>query len=395
MTLAPTTKAMTVLLAFMTAVGPLTMDIYLASLPHIGAALQASTSSVQLTISLYVFGFSIGQLFYGPLSDIYGRKPVALIALMTYVTASILCVLATSIEALILGRIIQAIGAAGPIIIARAIVRDLHSGAKAARQLGLMSAIMGATPIGAPILGGFLQDAFGWRASFIFVCFAGIALWAAVLFLLPETRSRQKNQKFSFYEVLRNYGAVVRSRVFLSYVVTHSLSYIGIFAFLSGSSHVMQRVFGFAPSDFGFLFSLCAVSYISAAYVSANLVERLGIQRMLKLGTAILAFGGGAQLALYALFPTWIAPMLIGQMIYFFGSGMMQPQLIAGAMAPFGERAGTASSVMGVSQMGSAAVSGSLLGLILGETAWPVIALIACTGLASFCAFRFTAHLRH
>jgi DHA1 family bicyclomycin/chloramphenicol resistance-like MFS transporter len=148
---------MTILLAMMTGLGPLSTDIYLASMPFIGAALSASAGAVQLTMSAYVIGFAFGQIIYGPLSDKYGRRPVLLVGFGLYLLATLACVLATNIETLITARIIQSLGAAGPIILARAIVRDLYEGAQAGRQLAIMSAIVGFAPIGAPVLGGVFR----------------------------------------------------------------------------------------------------------------------------------------------------------------------------------------------------------------------------------------------
>src|SRR3984885_9256030 len=165
--LTPGTFALTLLLSFLTALGPLSMDMYLPSLPDIGRALHAPTLHVQLTISSYLFGFAVGQIFYGPISDRIGRKPVLLAALVLYGVASIGCAAAQSIHGLIALRFLQALGGAGAIVLARAVVRDLYSGVRASRELSLMGSITAFAPIVAPMIGGLLQTSFGWRATVI------------------------------------------------------------------------------------------------------------------------------------------------------------------------------------------------------------------------------------
>ena len=171
--LRPGTLALTLLLSLLTALGPMSMDMYLPSLPDIGRALDASTAQVQLTISSYLFGFAVGQIIYGPVSDRFGRRPVILAALVLYGIASVVCAAAQSIETLTAVRFVQALGGAGSIVLARAVVRDLYSGVRAGRELSLMGSITAFAPIVAPAIGGVLQTAFGWRASFyLLVMFA-------------------------------------------------------------------------------------------------------------------------------------------------------------------------------------------------------------------------------
>ncbi len=185
--LRPDTLALTALLALLTAIGPLSVDLYLPSLPEIGRALAAPPGEVQLTISAYLVGFGAGQIVYGPLADRHGRKPVMLASLLIFCIATLVCAVAPSIAALIGARFVQAFGAAGAIVLARAVVRDLYEGARAGRELSLMAMIMGLAPIVAPLIGSLLQTAFGWRACFVFIFVAGIIAAAAVRWLLPET----------------------------------------------------------------------------------------------------------------------------------------------------------------------------------------------------------------
>ena len=192
--LRPGTFALTALLAGLSAVGPLTTDMYLPSLPDIARQLDASTAQVQLTISAYLIGFAVGQIFYGPVSDRHGRKPVLLAAIALYCVASLACALSTSIEMLIVARAFQALGGSGGIVLARAIVRDIYSGARAGRELSLIGSVMALAPVLAPIAGGLLQTGFGWRATFLVLALAGLAgagtIWALAAGNLEHARGR-------------------------------------------------------------------------------------------------------------------------------------------------------------------------------------------------------------
>src|SRR6202046_1305176 len=183
----PGTFALTLLLSLLTALGPLTMDMYLPSLPAIGQALDASTVQVQLTISSYLIGFACGQIIYGPVSDRIGRRPVILAALVLYAAASVVCANAQSIHVLIAVRFVQALGGAGCIVLARAAVRDLYSGVRAGRELSLMGSITAFAPIVAPAIGGVLQDTFGWHATFYVLVVFALLVGAIAARLLPET----------------------------------------------------------------------------------------------------------------------------------------------------------------------------------------------------------------
>ena len=195
--LRPGTFALTALLAALSAIGPLTTDMYLPSLPDIARLLNASTAQVQLTISAYLIGFAVGQIFYGPLADRHGRKPVLLGAMALYCAASLACALSTSIEMLIAARALQALGGSGGIVLARAIVRDLYSGARAGRELSLIGAVMALAPVLAPLLGGVLQTGFGWRSVF-FTLVGGGLLGAAIVWpLLPETLAQRAAEPVS------------------------------------------------------------------------------------------------------------------------------------------------------------------------------------------------------
>ena len=394
MQLRPGTRGLTVLLALMTAIGPLSTDIYLASMPHIGQALGATNGAVQLTLSAYLLGFATGQIIYGPLSDKYGRRPCLLAGFTLYFVASLACLASPTIEVLVAARIAQALGAAGPIILARTVVRDLYTGTRAARQLALMSTIAGFTPIFAPVLGGLLQSTFDWHATFIVMAALGGIMGLATMMLLPETNAHRHDERLSPGMIAKSFGIVFSNRAYRTYVGMQALSYNGLFAFLSGSSYVLQRIYGFDAVEFGMLFGACSSSYVAGTLVGSRLVGRRGPDGMIALGTKCLFVGGLGQVIAVLALPHTAAALIVPQMLYFFGLGFTLPNAIAAAMGPFPERAGTASSLMGFVQMTSAAITGWVMGALLGETALPLVTVMAFAGVGSFLVFRLTRHHR-
>jgi len=392
--LRPGTFALTALLAAMTAIGPLTTDMYLPSLPDIAHKLGASTAQVQLTISSYLIGFAVGQVVYGPVSDRHGRKPVLIAAVALYCAASLACALTTSIEMLIAARAAQALGGAGGIVLARAIVRDLYSGARAGRELSLIGAVMALAPVLAPLVGGVLQTGLGWRSVFFTLVGAGLCGAAIVWPLMPETLSIRAAEPVSPASMFRSYREVARNPAYLAYLGLASTSFAGLFAWISGSSFVLQYLYGLTPFQFGVAFAVGSAGYMAGTTWAARLVMRQGLDRTLGVGAAALAAGGLGMVLSVALGFTSAASLVLPMALYLAGLGMVLPQSIAGAMTPFPERAGAASALLGfVQQSGSAAV-GALVGALLGSSAWPLVAAVAAMGCASLALWIVTRALR-
>ncbi len=381
--LRPGTFALTVLLAALSAIGPLTTDMYLPSLPDIARLLSASTAQTQLTISAYLLGFAVGQIFYGPLADRHGRKPVLLGAMVLYCTASLACALSTSIEMLIAARALQALGGSGGIVLARAIVRDLYSGARAGRELSLIGAVMALAPVLAPLLGGVLQTGFGWRSIFFTLVGGGLLGAAIVGPLLPETLSQRAAESVTPASMLKSYRVVARNSAYLAYLGLASTSFAGLFAWISGSSFVLQYLYGLTPFQFGVAFAVGSAGYMSGTTFAARLVMRHGIDRTLGVGSAAMAAGGLGMVMAVALSLASAAALVLPMALYLAGLGMVLPQAIAGAMTPFPERAGAASALLGFVQQSMAALCGVLVGVLLGSTAWPLVAAVASMGCAT------------
>jgi DHA1 family bicyclomycin/chloramphenicol resistance-like MFS transporter len=392
--LRPGTFALTALLAALSAFGPLTTDMYLPSLPDIARLLDASTAQGQLTISSYLIGFAVGQIIYGPVSDRHGRKPVLLAAIALYCAASLACALSTSIEMLIAARALQALGGSGGIVLARAIVRDLYSGERAGRELAVIGAVMALAPVLAPIAGGTLQTGFGWRSVFFTLVAAGLAGVGIVWWLLPETLTQRTAEPISLSSIAASYRAVGRNPAYLAYVGLATMSFAGLFAWISGASFVLQDLYGLSPFAFGFAFAVGSVGYMTGSLLSAHLTRWLGLDRIIGIGGVVIAAGGLGMIAAVALGFTSALSLVLPIAVYLAGMGMVLPQSFAGAMTPFPERAGAASSLLGFIQQSIAALFGSIVGVLLGQSAWPLAGGVAAAGCATLLIWITTRAVR-
>jgi DHA1 family bicyclomycin/chloramphenicol resistance-like MFS transporter len=379
--LRPDTLALTALLALLTAVGPMSVDLYLPSLPELGRVFGASVPQVQLTLSGYLLCFAIGQIVFGPISDHVGRKPVLLAALSLYVAVCLSCLFATSIEMLIALRCLQALGVAGAPVLARAIVRDLYHGVRAGRELARMGSITALAPVVAPSLGGVLQATFGWRASFVGMAALGLCAIVLVIRLLPETMTERPQQPMSLSSIIKGYGIFLRHRSFRIYLAIVATSYGGLFAWISGSSFVLQDLYGLSPLIFGVVFAAATLGYGLGTLMAGRLVMRIGIDRTIVCGGVALAAGGLAMAAAIALGATSPAALALPMALYLCGLGLAMPQSMAGALMPFPERAGAASSLLGFLQQATASAIGIVVGQMLGSSALPLAAIIATMGV--------------
>ena len=393
--LRPGTFALTLLLSFLTALGPLSMDMYLPSLPDIGRTLHTPVLQVQLTISSYLFGFAVGQIFYGPVSDRLGRRPVLLAALVVYALATIGCAVAQSIDALIALRFLQALGGAGAIVLARAVVCDLYSGVRAGRELSLMGAITGVAPIVAPVIGGGLQTFFDWRATFVLLVICALVIGATAARLLPETLRERPKTPFSLRAMIALYRSVAVHRGFLANLAILTTSFVGLFAWISGAPVVMQSaVYGLTPFIFGVSFALGAGGFVLGTFTAARIVIRFGLDRLIGIGTAMMACGGLLMALVVALALSHVLWFVGAMTLYLAGIGFALPSTMAGALTPFPDRAGTASSVMGLVQQTGAAVTAAAVGAYLGHSAWPVASVVAVMGCVSFVIWLLTRRVR-
>lgn len=374
--------ALTILLGFLTALGPLSTDLYLPSLPAIARHFGVASGQAQLTLSAYLIGFAAGLPIYGPVSDRFGRKRVVLFGLLLYGLANVISALSPSLDVLIASRALQGFGAAAPLVVARAMVRDLYEGRRAAQELARMGTIMGVVPAISPILGVGLEMAFGWRSNFVATAMlaAGLAGW--VITALPETLRQRSETPLTLFSLVGGFGALIRDRRFLPFALLAATCYSGLFAFISGSSFVYQQYFKVSPLLFAISFVMMVLGYMTGAFFSQRLALRYDQRRMLLVGSVLQA-AGGVSIVIATLLSLGPFGITLPMMAYAAGVGFTLPQSHAGAMMHFPERAGAASSLLGVIQMGVAAVIGAKVGAWIDQGPMVLAIAVASLGVLS------------
>lgn len=377
-----------VLVTAMLMMQPLSTDLYLASLPSLATGFGVPVSTVQLTLSLFVTGFGSAQLIVGPLSDRYGRRPVLLAGLATYVAASLLCGLSPSIEILIAARFVQALGCCTAVMIARAIVRDAYAPEHSARVIARASTWLSMAPIIGPVLGSVLQVNFGWRAAFAVLGVFSAMLLIVCAWRLPETNQHKNPNATNLHGLMENYRRVMGSHDFWSHVLPSALSYGGIFLFISGSSFVLIKVLDVPTEWFGVCFALAVSGYMTGTLICRRLLMTITSARALRIGTA-WALAGGSFFLIATLLGLWHWSMVVLSMFITMAShGIIFPVTQAGAVAPFPKQAGTAAGLMGAMMMLCAFIVGTLVGSTHNGTLYPLAILSCCLGSLNFITVR-------
>jgi len=295
---------------------------------------------------------------------------------------------------LIVARFLQAVGGAGVLVLPRAVARDLYEGVYVARELSRMAAVMALTPVIAPLIGGVLQTAFGWRSNFVALTAFGLALAVMVWTLLPESLRTRAPEPVSLISILRSYGSFIRNGYFLAHLGIGVCAFVGLFVWISASSFVMQELYQLTPFGFGVAFAIGACGYLVGTSLASYLVTRIGVDRTIGFGALALAAGGlGMSLAL-AFGLNNAVSVVLAAALYLCGLGLVFPLTQAGALMPFPQRAGAASSLLGFVQQTSGAIGGATVGHLLGETAWPMAAGIALSGCAALLLWTLTRQVR-
>jgi DHA1 family bicyclomycin/chloramphenicol resistance-like MFS transporter len=380
-----------ILLGSMTAFGPMAIDMYLPSLPTIGASLNATAGQTQATMGAFLAGMAIGQFFYGPASDRIGRKAPVLLGAGVFALASVICANATSIEMLLGARFLQALGACSGAVVARAIVRDLYNHTETARMLSLLTLVMGLAPILAPLLGGFLMTIGGWQANFWAQMVFGLAVGAATLFQLKESRSEATAVQARSENPLQAYGALIRQRRLVGYTLAGALNGAALFTYVSSSPELLIKTYGISPQMFGWVFGLNAVGIIGGGQVNRWVLRTYTPDQVLRaasLSAAIVA----TLLALAAstgLGGAWTVMPLLFLLLSSFG--FMQGNTMAGALNVDPLRAGSISALMGGVSFASGAIASTAVGILHDGTARPMAMTILLVVLGSALTLRMLA----
>jgi DHA1 family bicyclomycin/chloramphenicol resistance-like MFS transporter len=356
------------------AIGPLTIDMYLPALPAIMTGLQTTSTAVQLTLTGTLVGLAVGQLLIGPLSDAVGRRAPLLAGLVLHVVASVLCVIAPSIAVLGALRVLQGLGVAAASVVAMAVVRDLFSGSAFARLFSRLMLVMGVAPILAPTLGGVLLRWADWRGVFVALATFGVLLIMVAAFGLQETLPVERRRSGGVIATVRVYGSLLRDRTFVGLVLVAGLSMAALFAYVAGSSFVLQEQYGLDEQQFGFAFGAGAVGLITATQLNVRLLRRYTPQRIL---VTALGAGSAAGLALLTFAATGfggLVTILASLWAVLAAAGLALPNAPALAMSRHGEAAGTAAALLGSVQFGIGALAAPMVGLLgTGSVAMAVV----------------------
>ena len=371
------------LLIGLVSLGPLSTDLYLPALPTIGDRFAADPAEVQLTLSVFLVGFAVSMLGYGPLSDRFGRRPVLIGALALYTLASVACMLAPSIEALILARFFQALGGCAGPVLGRAIVRDVYGGEHSAKVLSTLAVAVALAPAIGPILGGFLTEAYGWTANFALLSAFGAVVFLAICFLLPETNRYPDSEALRPLQLLANYRSLLRQRSYVGYCGVVACSYAAIFSFISGSPYTLIGGLGLTPSLFGFCFSAVVLGFMTGSFLASRLHGRLGTDRQIRLGTQVMLLGGLLAAALAWTGVHTIASVIAPMAVVLIGCGLTLPNSMARGIGPFPRMAGAASALMGFLQMGAAALVGLAVGAFQDGSPHAMATTVALCGLGA------------
>ncbi len=389
MTLPIARRRLAVILGAIAAVGPFTTDMYLPAFPAITADLGATPSAVQGTLVTYFLALALGQLVYGPLADRFGRRMPLLGGFAVYTVATLGCALSQDIGSLAALRFLQALGGCAGMVIARAVVRDVATGADAVRLMANLMLVSGIAPVIAPSIGGVMLLYVGWRGIFGVLGLYGIMVLVLVTFVLPETLSAERRRRDNAAAMLALFVALLRDRHFLAHALAGTMPIAGMFAYIIGSPFVFMELFGVSPQTYGLFFGANAAGIFVMGQTVSRLAQRKSPERLLRLFTLQPLIGGAVVLVGAIMAEFWV--LAAGLFVFVAAIGAMMPLATATAMARQGHAAGSASALIGVTQFGLGASLGALIGTVHDGTALPMAGAVAACGIGGFLALRVLA----
>lgn len=371
-----------VILSALMGFASISTDLYLPAMPTMARAFDAGTGAVAWTVSGYLIGFSVGQLFWGPVGDRMGRRLPVAIGLALFVLGSAGCALAGSIWWEIAFRIIQAIGASAGVVLGRAMVRDLYAGDRAAQMMSTLMTVMAIAPVLGPIVGGQILTLGGWRTIFWTLVGVGLATLAALL-TLPETLPAERRSGLPFGRVVAQYADLVRRRRLMGYIGAGGFFYGGMFAYIAGTPFAYITYYQVPAQLYGLLFGAGTLGIMITNLLNARLVVRFAGDRLLLGGSAVAALAA-AVLAITA-WTDWggLWGLVIPLFVFVATTGFIVANSIAGALSDFPDRAGMVSALVGALQYGSGIVGSALVGVFADGTPWPMAWVIATAGLGA------------
>jgi len=372
----------------LTAVAPLSIDLYLPSFPQVEQVLGVDAGSMEFTLAAFFIGLTLGQLVYGPLSDRFGRKPPLYFGYALYTLASLGCSMADSLTLLIIGRFLQGLGGCAGMVVTSAMVRDRMGVREAARVFSLLMLVMGLAPILAPLAGGWLLTRWDWRALFVVLAGFGALCLLAIARGLTETHDTSQEPPLRLRRVAGNYAYLLRQRSFIGYVISAGLARAGMFAYIAGSPFLLIQFFGVEPERFGWFFGANAFALIAASQLNARLLRRFTPSALLRRALWLPALAGLGLLAMVLCGQESLAGFSLGFLVFIGSLGWIGPNATACALATHGQLAGTAAALNGALGFLLATLTGSLVGLLHDGSGQPLALVMALCGSGAWLSHR-------
>jgi DHA1 family bicyclomycin/chloramphenicol resistance-like MFS transporter len=382
--------ALAIALGAVCALGPFATDMYVAAMPRMAVELGTTDANIQLSMMTYFIGFTLGQLFYGPVSDKTGRKPMIYLALAIFVLSSIGCTLSSSPLQLLAFRFLQGIGGSIGMVIATASIRDVYTGQAAAKLMSMVVLVLGIAPVLAPLLGSVLLQIGDWRMIFALLGAIGVVVSVIVVSIMPETRMAELRATSRPADALHWYGRLLFTRSFIPYAGALALAQGGFFAYIAGSSFVLINVYGLSPMAYAVIFSLNAIGIGIGSQMAPRLAQQIGVRGVAKLGAIVCAAAGLLMLAMQLAGIAALVPVCMLLFVMVMGIGSIMPTCNILAMEAHGAISGTAAALMGALGFGAGALGSFAIGILDDGTALPMIAVMAVCALAAATVAIFT-----
>ena len=367
------------ILGLLTAIGPLSIDMYLPAFPNIALGLHTSVSKVMLSLSSFFVGISVGQLLYGPLLERFGRKTPLYFGLGLYAIAALGCATAMSVESLIVFRFFQALGGCVGMVASRAMVRDLFEVKDNAKVFSTLMLVVAVSPIIAPTLGGYISSIFGWRYIFGMLIFVIALIILGIYFLLPESKKPDPNFSLKPSNILKGFAAIIKEPQFAVYTFTGAVAYAGLYAYISGSPYVFMEVFGVTEQHYGWIFAIVAGGLITASQFNSRLLKKYKSEQIIKAALTAQGIIGIVLVSTSIFGYSELYSTIVLVLLFLCCQGFLFPNASALSMAPFAKNAGNASALMGFIQMSVGAFMSALVSILHNTSTLPM------TGVMAFC----------
>jgi DHA1 family bicyclomycin/chloramphenicol resistance-like MFS transporter len=377
------------ILGLLSAIGPLSIDMYLPAFPDIAKGLHTSVSSVMLSLSSFFIGISVGQLIYGPLLERFGRKKPLYFGLVLYALSSLACAIALSVDTLIIFRLFQALGGCVGMVAARAMVRDLFELKDNAKVFSTLMLVVAVSPIIAPTLGGYITLLFGWRYIFGALVVVIVLIIGGIYFLLPESKQPDSNFSLRPKAILKGYSTVIKNSQFAIYTFTSAVAYSGLYAYISGSPYVFMVLFKVSENYYSWIFATIAIGLIGSSQFNTFILRWFSSEKIIQWALLIQNIVAVVLLAITLLGWGNLYSTIILVFFFMCCQGFLFPNATALSMAPFSSNAGSASALMGFIQMSIGAFMSAMVSFLQNETALPMIGIMAFCSLFASVLFYF------